>query len=365
MIKVLHYAPGFRSGGIESRLLDWYRNIDRSKVQFILIKLNNEDSTANMQEFLQLGGKFYNLPSFSLRNYLNFCKRIKQVIIDERIDVVHVHDVNSGFFVLKIAQSLGVKCRILHSRTTEYLPNERNLLIKKFLKSKAYKYANHYFACSYEAGIWGIGEERKDEVIVIKNGIQTNYYQYNEITRNRIRRELSIKEKKVVGSIGRLSPQKNISYLLDVFNKLTEKHDDYVLVLVGEGDREPINEFINKHNLHGKVILVGEKKNVWDYYMSFDVFVGTSLYEGFGTTAIESQATGLPTVLSTGFPEVVVLSNLAIRIPFDNQSSWVSEIEQRAGLRNYQQGMNSVIVAGYSADSVAKYLQRFYESNSR
>lgn len=365
MIKVLQYAPGFRSGGIESRLLDWYRNIDRSKIQFILIKLNNEDDTENMREFLRLGGKHYNLPSFTLKHYIVFCKEIKKIIAEEKIDVVHVHDVNSGYFVLKIAKVLGVKCRILHSRTTEYLPNEKNLWIKKILKSKSYKFANHYFACSYEAGIWGIGEERKDEVIVIKNGIQTDYYYYNEDTRNRIKKELSIGNKKIIGSIGRLSPQKNIPYLLDVFYRLSQKHDDYVLVLVGEGNRKPINDFIREHNLAGKIILTGEKKNVWDYYMSFDIFVGASLYEGFGTTAIESQATGLPTILSTGFPDVVVLSDLAIRISFEDLDQWVSQIEAKIGKRNHQQGMESVISAGYSAEHVANYLQDFYEKNSR
>ncbi|HOO07067.1 MAG TPA: glycosyltransferase [Ruminococcus sp.] len=365
MIKVLHYAPGFRSGGIESRLLDWYRNIDRSKIQFVLIKLNNEDDTENMREFLRLGGKHYNLPSFTLKNYIAFSKGIKKIIKEEKIDVVHVHDVNSGYFVLKIAKALGVKCRILHSRTTEYLPNEKNLWIKKILKGKSYKYANHYFACSYEAGIWGIGEERKDEVIVIKNGIQTNYYQYDENIRHKIRRELNVENKKVIGSIGRLSPQKNIPYLLNIFNLLSQKHDDYVLVLVGEGNRKPIIDFIKEHGLEDKVILTGERKNVWDYYMAFDIFVGTSLYEGFGTTAIESQATGLPTILSTGFPEVVVLSNLTNRLSFDDANQWVSLIEAKIGKRNYHQGMESVISSGYSAESVAKYLQDFYEKNSK
>ena len=99
--------------------------------------------------------------------------------------------------------------------------------------------------------------------------------------------------------------------------------------------------------------------------MAFDIFVGTSLYEGFGTTAIESQATGLPTILSTGFPEVVVLSDLTNRLSFDDTNQWVSLIEAKIGKRNHHQGMESVISSGYSAESVAKYLQDFYEKNSK
>ena len=95
MITVLHYAPGFKTGGIESRLLDWYRNIYRNIIRFVLVKLNEEDDTANIQEFLELGGVFYNLPPFSMKSAILFSYRIGQIIHNENVDIVHVHDVNS------------------------------------------------------------------------------------------------------------------------------------------------------------------------------------------------------------------------------------------------------------------------------
>ncbi|MGX8703349.1 MAG: hypothetical protein ACSW8H_02725, partial [bacterium] len=80
MITVLHYAPGFRTGGIESRLLDWYRNIDRSKVRFVLIKLNPDDDTPNIREFLALGGRFYDLPPFTFKTAFDFSGRIRKIL---------------------------------------------------------------------------------------------------------------------------------------------------------------------------------------------------------------------------------------------------------------------------------------------
>ena len=168
MIKVLHYAPGFRNGGIESRLLDWYRNTDRSKIQYVLVKLNNIDDTENMREFKKLGGIHYNLPPLNATNILMFPTRIKKILIEEKIDIVHVHNPISGLFVLRESKRLGVKCRILHSRTTDYLPTEKNKLFKNVLRHFTPNYANHFFACSIEAGIWGCGEDRKDEIVVIK-----------------------------------------------------------------------------------------------------------------------------------------------------------------------------------------------------
>lgn len=361
-IKVLHYAPGFNSGGIESRLLDWYRNIDRTKIKFYLLKLNQNDNSYNINQFKDMGGEVFNLPPFRIDNVISFEKVLKQLFREYKFDVVHVHDLSSGIFVLSAAKKAGVKCRILHSRTTDYLPGEKNVLVKKILKSMTPIFATDYFACSNEAGLWGMGKKRASLLKVIKNGIQTERFKFSESRRNYIRSQLKIKEKFVIGTISRLSAQKNILFLIEIFKQLQNILNDSILVLVGEGGmRNDIEQKIKKEGLEGKVILVGEQSNVWDYYMAFDVFVGTSYYEGFGTTAIESQATGTPTVLSTGFPEVVCISDYVTRINLDSGiDKWVEAILNYKGMRFNAEGIQLVEKAGYSAQLVAKYLEYFY-----
>ncbi|HGK7337165.1 TPA: hypothetical protein ACJ51P_002138, partial [Streptococcus suis] len=107
-----------------------------------------------------------------------------------------------------------MKCRILHSRTTNFLPNEKNKIIKQAFMKIAPKFATDYFACSFNAGIWGCGKNNADEIVVIKNGIQDDRYQYNSAIRMSIRKELGIENKFVVGTVSRLSPQKNIPFLI-------------------------------------------------------------------------------------------------------------------------------------------------------
>ncbi len=364
MVTVLHYAPGFKTGGIESRLLDWYRNIDRSKVRFVLIKLNTLDNTENIDEFVKLGGVFYDLPPFSLKTAVSFPQKIKQILKNEHVDIVHVHDVNSGIFVLREAKKLGIKCRILHSRTTSNLPQEKNVWVKTIFRKNAPKYANHFFACSVEAGIWGIGVEYRDSTIVIKNGIQVDEFIFNEAVRNDIRNSLNLIDKKVIGTVGRLSDQKNLPFLLDVFERVLEYDENYRLVIVGDGDRNILENYYKHHPIRDYVIVTGNKKNVWDYYMAFDIFCGTSLYEGFGTTAIESQASGLPTIVSTSFPETVVVSDFILRLPIDNIDLWVKEILNRVGKRYSEEGITAVNESGYNASIVAKELEVFYCNNA-
>ena len=366
MIKILQFAPGFLSGGIESRMLDWYRNINREEIQFILVKLNEIDDTPNITEFVELGGKFYDLPPFGIKSSIRFEKQIIRIIKDEKIDLVHVHDPNTGFFALKAAKKCGIKCRIFHSRTTAFLPNEKNVFIKKIIMKQTPKYATDYFACSYEAGKWGCGKVHKDEVVVVKNGIQDELFVFDNSKREKIRKKLNIDQKKVIGTIGRLSPQKNLPFLLDIMSELIKKDKDYVLLLVGDGDKSIIESYYKEYkNLSSNIIMVGAKKNVWDYYMAMDVFCGTSLYEGFGTTAIESQASGLPTLVSTGFPEVVEITKFIKRLDTKDVHKWIKEIEASIGKRYSEEGINEVINNGYSARMVAKKLEEFYIKHAR
>lgn len=360
MITVLHYAPGFKTGGIESRLLDWYRNIDRNQIRFVLVKLNNLDDTENIAEFFELGGTFYNLPPFSSKSAISFSKKISDIIQKEKVDIVHVHDVNTGVFVLREAKRHGIKCRILHSRTTSNLPHEKNVFIKAIFRKLAPIYANHYFACSIEAGEWGIGHRYKDKIRVIKNGIQADRFVFDNVTRDRIRKQLGVTDNIVVGTVGRLSDQKNLPFLLVVFNNVLNKHKEYRLVIVGDGDRSILQRYFKQNPISDYVILTGDKKNVWDYYMSFDVFCGTSLYEGFGTTAIESQASGLPTLVSNRFPETVIISDFIWRLPINEIECWSDMIVQNEGKRYAKDGIQAVNQNGYNANYVAKELESFY-----
>ncbi|MFC3748203.1 glycosyltransferase [Paenibacillus sp. GCM10012306] len=367
MIRVLHYAPGFNSGGIESRLLDWYRNIDRTKIKFSLLKLNQIDDSNSLTEFRQMGGEYYNLPPMNINNIIEYVKKLSRFFKDNKFDIIHVHDLSTGIFVLYAAKRAGIKCRILHSRTTDYLPNEKNLLIKKVLKSVTPLFATDYFACSYEAGVWGIGERKADLVKVVKNGIQIDKFHFSANQRNNIRSILKVENKFVIGAIGRLSPQKNLMFLLDIFNELQHKHDDAVLLLIGEGSmRSEIEKKIKDYRLQDKVFLLGEQRDVWNYYMAFDVFVGTSYYEGFGTTAIESQAVGTPTVLSTGFPGIVCISDYVSRLDINsNKEIWIDTIVNYKDVRFSNESIELVERHGYSAYSVAKDLELYYMSNSK
>ena len=359
LITVLHYAPGFLSGGIESRLLDWYRNIDRKLIRFIIIKLNDIDDTKNIEEFIQLGGTVYNLPSLKKINVFLLTRRIKKIIMKEKVDIVHVHDINSGFFALKAAKKSKVKCRIYHSRTNNFSSNEKKLFIKKFFMNKAPKYATNYWACSEAAGLFAFGERFIAEGFVLKNGIQLDYYKFDEKKRNMIRKKHGIIETDIIiGCVCRIIESKNISFLLKIIDSLNKIEKKYKLLLVGSGDMNIIYNYYDG-KVPDYIFMAGEIKNVWDYYFAFDIFCSPSKYEGFGTTAVEAQAAGLPTFVSNGFPERVELTKNIKRLDIFDEKIWVNNI-LKADIRRDLQSYDIIKENGYDAKDVAKYLQSFY-----
>ena len=359
-IKVLHYIPGFNEGGIEARLLDWYRNMDRSKIQFYIIKLNNKKSN-KVLEIEKLGGKFYDVTPFAPHTFFKYIKQVSRIIKEINPDIIHVHSFSTGIFPLAIAKREGINTRIIHSRTTDYLPNEKSKLIKKLLKRYTPKFATDYFACSKNAGKWGFGE--KHNIKIINNGITLSLFEFDATVRNEYRKKLGIKKDEIViGSIGRLSPQKNLPFLIDVFYEMTKKNLHYKLVLVGDGSmKEELEAKIEALNLTNQVIFTGTQHNVWNYYMAFDIFLCTSFYEGFGTTAIEAQATGVNTFVSTNFPEEVVLTDFIQRLPLNyGAKKWAKIIAKTSLRKRSTKDIEYIKKAGFDAKDVAQNLEKFY-----
>lgn len=367
-IKVLHYIPGFNDGGIEARLLDWYKGIDKTRVEFVVVKMG-DDLSKKAERFVELGGRFRNIPKLSISNFRSYYKSLEKVIRDENPQIIHVHCMNTGMFCLKIAKKLGIKTRILHSRTTNFLPDEKYLFVKKIIKKITPLYANVFFACSYEAGLWGNGKKNANKTVVIKNGIDYQLFNFDVDKRNSKRTELNIRDKKVIGTIGRLSSQKNLLFLIDVFNEI--KRNDisnvYHLVIVGSGNvKSKLLEKVEEMGLKDDVTIIEAQQDVWNYYMAFDIFVGTSFYEGFGTTAIESQATGLPTILSTGFPKSIEISNYVKRLPLSKGVEyWADEILKTDYRDRTIADAENVRAHGYSSSDVAKMLEEFYLTSSK
>ncbi|MFI3305483.1 MAG: glycosyltransferase [Rikenellaceae bacterium] len=369
-VRVLHFAPGFLFGGIESRLLDWYSHIDRDKVQFDLLKQsNNIDDTSNIARFRELGGEVYNIPRFSLKTLTEYIREIKRFFKENNdYDVVHSHSLSTGLFVLYYAKKYGIKKRILHARTSKTDGNFIKRCLNDLMKFSAPYFATHLFAVSGVAAVWGFGKKRvyNGQVSILKNGIQTDRFKYDQNLRNAKRQELGIADNYVVGNVCRLAKPKNLPFILSVFKKLIEIEPTAKLLLVGDGPLlNYVSQQIELFAMKESVILTGRQSDVWSYYMSMDILFSPSLFEGFPGTVLEAQATGLPCVISNLITDEVKMSDnlryLDLSLSLD---IWVNELLSFKGQERATNVIDIIRENGYDSSQVINRLQKYYTDES-
>ncbi len=357
LIRVLHVVTHMNRGGLETMIMNYYRNIDRTKVQFDFL-VHRDYKCDYDDEIEKLGGKIYRLPrlnpfSFDYRKRLNnFFKTHTEYAI------VHVHQDCLSSIILKSAYKNKVKVRIAHSHTEN---QDRNLkyIIKLFYRQFIPKYATHLVACGKDAGEWMF---HGADFEIINNAIDVEKYIYNTNSRKKIRKEFNISDGEfVIGHIGRFSPVKNHTFILDVFAEIV-KNIDAKLLLVGGGDlKDYIKEKSIKLGISDKVIFTGVRPDVPDLLQAMDVFLFPSLYEGLGIVLIEAQTAGLHTFISNTVPKQSIISEklmqqLSLSMPIKD---WANAIIN-CKYKERTDCTCDVINAGYDIKSEAIKLQNFY-----
>ena len=268
-------------GGVESVVMNYYRNIDKSKVQFHFIC--DEDSTdIPYDEIEKLGGKVIVVPPY--QKLFKYQKELYKIFKENNYKIVHSHINALSVFPLRIAKKAGVPIRIAHSHSTSNKKEWKKNIVKNILRPFSKLYANKFFACTKHAGEWLFGKkiiERK-ELNVINNAIDLKKFEFNEKTREDLRKELGIKEDTlIIGHVGRFMKQKNHEFLIEVFKELIKKNDNSILMLIGQGPLlNDMKQKVRDLKIEDKVKFMGQVTDVEKYYNIMDVFLFPSIYEG-------------------------------------------------------------------------------------
>ena len=359
-IRVLQVVTHMNRGGLETMLMNYYRHIDRTQVQFDFL-VHRQARAAYDDEIESLGGVIYRLPRLVpwSRSYLNALDAFFET--HPEYQIVHVHQDCLSSVILKAAQKHGVQVRIAHSHSSS---QDRNLkyIIKVIYKRSIPKYATHLFACAELAGKWMFG---KASFTVLNNAISTASYSFNEESRSQLREQLKIpKNSFVVGHVGRFSYPKNHTFLIDIFSQIYRRNDNTMLLLVGDGDLRPqIEQKVSDLGLTERVIFTGVRSDVSDLLQAMDAFVFPSNYEGLPVTLVEAQASGLPCFISDKVPYDCVLTDLVTQVPLDAPPKKWAEIVMSAQNRKRRNTYNEIVQAGFDIKANAMWLEAFYLSH--
>lgn len=355
MIRVLQITPSLNCcGGVENYIMNYYRKIDKSKIQFDFI-YHLESPINFIDEITRLGGKVFKQPEFSIKNIKIIKKNLYNILKEQKYDIIHCHQANAAFLYSKLAKKMHIKVRILHSHQTQasdsFFHSIRNIPLLYFGK----KYSNVYFACSILAGNYLF---KKSKFIVINNAIESNKYSYNEKNREMIRCKFNIsKSDFLIGHVGRFCNQKNQIFLLKLFKDMASVYPNLKLMLIGDGELRPkILRHISNYNLEEKVILTGAIDNVYLYYSAMDLIVMPSLYEGLPVVGVEAQYNGLNLIVSSNVTKELNFSNNVTYIDLKKYDEWKRCIEYF--ISNNKR--NNVTSAEYDIISQSKNLENVY-----
>lgn len=364
MTRILHYIGSLSFGGSQSFVMELYRQVDKSQVQFDFVVFPNESGGIE-QEIKSLGGKIFVCPRYSGKNHFEFCKWWRCFLREHpEYHVIHGHVRSCASIYLSIAKKAGL-VTIAHSHSTSN-GNGVSAIFKAVLQLPIRYIADHLFSCSDKAGIWLYGKKavNSPKYKMVPNCIEISRFLYSEQDRVAVRNELNIpQESKVIGHIGRFHEAKNHQKIIGIFAEVLKKNNEVRLLLVGDGDlRLEMEQLCRSLGIYEKTIFAGAQARPERFYSAMDVFLFPSKWEGLPMCVVEAQAAGLPCFVSDTVTREVKLTDLvtycSIELPDDE---WADGIlccldSARCGIAACQRDL----LESFNSARVAQELQIFY-----
>jgi len=364
-IRILHVVASLtKRGGVMSSIMNLYRNINHTNIQFDFL-VNNHKEPNYREEIISYGGRIFDLPPLNKKNLIKYSNEVRSFFNNSDYDILHCHVPAISPYILYLAEKKGIKNRIIHSHGTMYgegyLKSIRNYLSISMSKRNS----NIYYACSHAAGQFMFGEKlmNNDQVTIINNAIDTNKFKFNKNLRRSLRKDLNIEDKLVIGHVGSFSPVKNHEFIIDIFHEVKNINNNSVLLLIGEGPlKKAIYEKVQKLGLQDSVMLLGTRTDINELMQAMDVFVLPSYKEGFPVVSVEAQASGLNCFISNTVTKEVKLTNLVHLLSIkEDPKLWATQIIKIYQNSYREDTSEQIISKGFDTKINAKNLENYYK----
>ena len=351
-------------GGAETMVMNYYRHIDRNRVQFDFM-VHRQERGAYDDEIEAMGGKIYRMIPLHPFTFNTYRKQISD-FFDQHPEyrIIHGHCSESGYFVYREAAGRRVPVIIAHAHNAHALFDTK-WLFRTYFKHTMRPYLTQGFTCGKEAARWLFGNELGKKAILQRNAIDTFLYRFDEAVRLEVRQELHLsKDVTVVGHVGRFNRQKNHEFLLEVFHKYVQEFNPTAhLLLVGTGElQKAIQKKVQQFRLTDQVHLLGGRPDVNRLLQAMDLFLFPSFMEGLSVSMVEAQCAGLPCVVSDRIPREAALTDQVSFLSLETAPrQWACEIERVRCMASRRTGYYQQIAdAGYDIVKNAEWLQNYY-----
>lgn len=370
-ISVLIATGTMNAGGAESLIMEMLRRKSKRIQYTMLIHYTDKiEKGVYDDEIRSMNIPIEYIPSvgsIGIKHYiLEFEKVIRKI---GSVDILHSHLNAVGGVIAKAAKKVGIPSRIVHCHADITFTGNKINVIKNEIKlalMKVYvnRYANHFWGCS-ENALRRLFRKNKNGKI-IPNVIYVKDYLMTEEKRSQAKNKYQMEGHLVLGSVGRIARIKNYEFVLKVLKELKDRgrqvdficfgrvtDEAYFFELCGLADKLGVTE-----NVHFK----GNSTNISFDLGCFDLFIMPSKSEGFGMAAIEAQAAGLPTIVSTGVPELIDIgAGLVTFLSIEDERKWADVIEEMKMMKIE----NDIILSyfdnkGFNSETMVRSIEEEY-----
>lgn len=346
-IKVLQVLSGLHIGGVQSVILNYYRNINRDKVQFDFVVMGN-DIGCFEAEVEKLGGKIYHVRNVKM-HCIGYVSDLMRILGKHEYNIIQVHMNFLNFITLLCAKAAGIKIRISHSHNNYTASSCLIKIVRIFLRKVICFCATDLWACSITAGEWLYGKKivGNEKFKVCPNAIETSSFYFDKNIRTKIRNQLGIKKEFVLMHSGSFTLAKNHKFILEIFHDFLKMDSNAVLILLGDGENKQEIEMYSKQlGINDKIMFLGNVNNVNEYLMAGDVFLFPSKFEGLPMALIEAQISGLYSVVSEAIPQETDITNkMEWRLLKEGSDAWAKAVikyEDKCADRNVKGKFNKI-----------------------
>lgn len=371
-IRILQVFTIMNRGGAETMIMNYYRNLDRSKIQFDFL-LHRKEKGAFDDEIKSLGGKIYHMQNINLKNIPAYLKSLDFFFKNHKeYKIIHSHINAFSVFVLRVAKKNNVPIRIAHSHTSLYNLNLNpfskkrhslsfalKFIVQNLFKLKIPVYSNYYFSCGDKAGRWLFGKKNISKVKIINNAIDSDLFIYNQGKSLSIKKSLGLEGQMVLGHVGNLVTEKNHTFLIKIYKELKKINPKASLVLVGAFGASEFEKLINEP-LPEDLKILGLRSDVPDILQAIDIFLFPSTNEGLPVTLIEAQASGLKIIASDDITQELNMTNLIDFLPLKRSPEYWATAVLNSYPYERRNTKVEIIEGNYDIKSNASALQEFY-----
>lgn len=348
--RVLCVCSTLERGGAENMVMNLYRTIDRSKIQFDFVE-HTTRKCAFEEEIHALGGYIFRAPRFHLYNYFQYRNWWFQHLQQHpEHQVIHGHFFTISSVYFKFAHEFK-RITVGHSHASELS------LLKHLLNRQIDTLADYHLACGEAAGKCFY---RKGKFTVLNNGIDIEKFRYDPEIAGQKRKELNLNNNFVIGVVGSLRQVKNPFGTIEIFREILKRQPNARLVWAGDGAmRGPLEQKIHAYGLQDRILLLGCCPNVNDMLKAMDIYIMPSFSEGLPVSLIEAQAAGLPCFCSDAITREADITGLCHFLPLGNYDHWAETILKQ-DISHRKDTSGQIAQAGYDVRGTAKWLENFY-----